>query len=640
MRHLFSRESSLSMLVVLVAVMVLALAWLQYRWLGQVSEAERERMQRSLRTAAAQFSIGFDQEVSRAAQTLQVDAASIRDNRWAAYAERYDRWASQTADTRLVQDLLVVDELPRGSRHLRIRRWNPGTHTVDSAEWPVELAALREGITASLGPVPVRPGADRRRRREPLILPHTDTYTLLRPATEFLAPERAGAMPRLSVIGATIIRLDPAFITTSLLPSLAAQHFHLGDDGADYRVAIVESEPPHHVVWDSAPGVAAALLQNPDVTQPLFGRRPALVVASTTSEAPADERDPGPPGASPRMFLELIPAPAPADGDAPPVRQVSAASAESRWMLIATHEAGSLTAAVAAVRRRNLLLSSGILVLLTTAVGLIAVSARRAQTLARQQIEFVAAVSHELRTPVSVIDTAARNLADGFVADPARVRRYGSTISAEARRLTETVERVLQLSGIAAGSAAIPHATVPVDALVRESLAACQSELDARAVSVEISLPDGLPDLHGDAPALRTALQNLISNAIKYGGDARWLGLSAQATGVGQYPPMVSLTVSDRGLGIAPEDRVHVLEPFYRGRHAMRLQIPGSGLGLHLVSRIVEAHHGRISILSEPGTGTHVTLTLPVVPGGRRVSDTSSHRVARGAVVVSSEGPV
>ena len=84
----FSRESSLSVLVALVAVMVLTLAWLQYRWVGQVSEAERDRMQRNLRTAAAQFSIGFDQEVSRAAQTLQVDAVSIRDNQWAAYAER------------------------------------------------------------------------------------------------------------------------------------------------------------------------------------------------------------------------------------------------------------------------------------------------------------------------------------------------------------------------------------------------------------------------------------------------------------------------------------------------------------------------------------------------------------------------
>ena len=127
---------------------------------------------------------------------------------------------------------------------------------------------------------------------------------------------------------------------------------------------------------------------------------------------------------------------------------------------MAKHRAGSLEAAVAAVRWRNLMISSGVLMLLTLAIGLILVSARRAQALARQQMEFVAAVSHELRTPVSVIGAAAGNLADGVVGDPQRVRKYGETIQGEARRLAETVERVLQLAGIAAGRAAA--ARVPV----------------------------------------------------------------------------------------------------------------------------------------------------------------------------------
>ena len=129
-------------------------------------------------------------------------------------------------------------------------------------------------------------------------------------------------------------------------------------------------------------------------------------------------------------------------------------------MLLAKHRAGSLEAAVAAVRLRNLLISSGVLILLTLAVGLIVVSTRRAEALARQQMEFVAAVSHELRTPVSVIGAAAGNLADGVVGDPLRVRKYGETIQSEARRLAETVERVLQLAGIAAGRAAASQTLV------------------------------------------------------------------------------------------------------------------------------------------------------------------------------------
>ena len=126
-------------------------------------------------------------------------------------------------------------------------------------------------------------------------------------------------------------------------------------------------------------------------------------------------------------------------------------------------------------------------------------------------------------------------------------------------------------------------------------------------------------------PALRSALQNLISNAVKYGGDARWLRVSA----VAGYAPAgrghtvaqsrhfhdsgnpVTFTVEDRGLGIDPEDRKHIFEPFYRGRDAVSQQIQGSGLGLNLVMRIALAHDGRVTASSEPGKGSMFALTLP-----------------------------
>jgi signal transduction histidine kinase len=75
----------------------------------------------------------------------------------------------------------------------------------------------------------------------------------------------------------------------------------------------------------------------------------------------------------------------------------------------------------------------------------------------------------------------------------------------------------------------------------------------------------------------------------------------------------VAFTVEDRGIGIDPEDRKHICEPFYRGREAVAQQIPGSGLGLNLVMRIVAAHGGRITVLSEPGKGSTFTLSLPSV---------------------------
>ena len=166
---------------------------------------------------------------------------------------------------------------------------------------------------------------------------------------------------------------------------------------------------------------------------------------------------------------------------------------EGHWRLVAKHRAGSLEAAVAAARTRNFILSSGILALLGTAIGLIVVSARRADRLARQQLEFVAAVSHELRTPVSVIGAAAGNLADGVVDQPDRVKKYGATIQAEARRLGETVERVLQLAGLAAGRGVQGGTPIAVTTLVQEAVAGCHHEVEHAGATVEVAFaPDVL----------------------------------------------------------------------------------------------------------------------------------------------------
>jgi two-component system phosphate regulon sensor histidine kinase PhoR len=148
---------------------------------------------------------------------------------------------------------------------------------------------------------------------------------------------------------------------------------------------------------------------------------------------------------------------------------------------------------------------------------------------------------------------------------------------------------------------------------VLQSLEACRAEIDRAGVNVELSVADNLPSVVGDVSALKSALQNLISNAVKYGGDARWLRVSAKLNaGIGTRP-QVLFTVEDRGLGIEPEDRKHIFEPFYRGRDAVSRQIQGSGLGLNLVLRIAEAHGGKVGVTSEPGKGSTFTMALPAV---------------------------
>lgn len=648
---------AVSMLVVIVMLLVPALAWMQYQWLGQLSTAERERMQRTLRTAAAQFATEFDTELSRTLVSLQVDGQTIRDQNWTGYAQRYSAWTNSTNEPRLVRDVLLVDTLPGTELpvvdggapipidRLRIRKWNTQALTFEDATWPDDLLKVRDSLATRFIGLQVRGGRPQNdnagtHREASVYVSLGDDNTLISPVTLFDLPDERRGPPKISVLGFTIVRLDPVIVRDTMLAALTTRHFHGGDSEADYRVAVVHRDDPSTVVWESEPGIAKSVVEAPDVTQGFMGPRPEQVfVFARNLRGESVPVPPPPPGSTPapgdeRPVLSERNAPAVSafreskdnivvsmieregrgggrDGGGRMITRGQFGNFEGRWVLMAKHRAGSLEAAVAAVRMKNLVISSSVLLLLTMAIGLIVVSARRAQELARQQMEFVAAVSHELRTPVSVIGAAAGNLADGVVGDPQRVRKYGETIQGEARRLAETVERVLQLAGIAAGHAAAAQVPIQPADLIQESLGACRTEIDRAGVNVEVAIAENLPNVVGDTAALKSALQNLISNAVKYGGSAKWIRVSARREPGAGSRDHVLFAVEDHGMGIEADDRKHIFEPFYRGRDAVSQQIQGSGLGLNLVMRIAEAHGGKVNVTSEPGKGSTFTLLLP-----------------------------
>src|SRR5688572_9777259 len=153
-----TRGSAVSILVVIVMLLVPALAYMQYQWLGQLSTAERERMQRTLRTAAAQFAMEFDSELSRALVGLQVDGTTVREENWTRYAQRHSAWTNSATEPRLVREVLLVDTLPGtdlpalGTQtsvpldRLRLRRWNPQALAFEPAEWSDDLARIRTSL--------------------------------------------------------------------------------------------------------------------------------------------------------------------------------------------------------------------------------------------------------------------------------------------------------------------------------------------------------------------------------------------------------------------------------------------------------------------------------------------------------------
>jgi two-component system phosphate regulon sensor histidine kinase PhoR len=292
---------------------------------------------------------------------------------------------------------------------------------------------------------------------------------------------------------------------------------------------------------------------------------------------------------------------------APPGPPGARREAREAWRLIVAHRAGSLSAAVAKTRARNLAIGLGVLALLGGSAAFLAVAGHRARALARQQVTFVAAVSHELRTPLAAIRSAGQNLADGVVNDPEQVRRYGAMVQREGERLTALVEQTLELSGMLGRGRSVRLEEVDPAHLVDEVL----SEVRPRE-PVEVDVPPGLGPVVADGVALRSALRNLVDNALKHGAG-RGVAVHARMAGMAGGARELQLVVEDGGPGVPSGEAEHLFEPFYRGAAAREQGVPGSGLGLSLVRHVAEAHGGRVSVGAGPGgRGVAFTLHLPL----------------------------
>jgi signal transduction histidine kinase len=285
------------------------------------------------------------------------------------------------------------------------------------------------------------------------------------------------------------------------------------------------------------------------------------------------------------------------------------------------HRAGSLDALVERTRRRNLGVSAAILLLILATAALLARLFRQAEQLARMQVDFVAGVSHELRTPLTVIRTAAYNLRGKLAARPEQVEKYGALIQSESEKLANLVEQVLKFASAEAGMVIRARAPVAVSKLIEDGLRSSRAALEGAGLVIEKNIDPALPPVLADELALRHALQNLIDNALKYGAEGgNWIGISAApATDNGRAA--VEIRVADRGPGIPADEQPYIFDPFFRGRRAVEDQVHGTGLGLNLVKRIVEAHGGTVRVRSEPAQGTEFILRIPVAPPEIKAGD-------------------
>ena len=571
------KQSYILPLIGALIVLLILLAVLQYQWLGQISEGERQTMQTNLRNRARGFQEEFNHEVDRACLRVRMNADELRKEDWRELSESFERWKTTAAYPGLVKNRFLA----RGGREgqIDLLKFDETSKRFKPIEWPATFVEIRQrfepGATAVTAESERRLGAMVEHGYIAEDIPAVVQFILgperVEPLTNNQERERKRGFERsnekraFSELGLTIIELDLDYIKQVVIPSLFKRRFTV-DGTLDYDLTFVYRKAPDE-------RSEKALRESGEKRPPASGD-----VTMNMFEIGLDSAD-----------LNRGP----------------------RWQIVINHRAGSLDAAVAQARVRNLVVSFGILFLLAISLIIVLISSRRSQQLARKQMEFVAGVSHEFRTPLAVIHAISENLADGLITEKQEIEQCGLVIRDDVRRLSGMVEQVLELAGAFRSRTFYNRSAVDVSNLIDQVLLRYATPGHDLGLHIEKDLQANLPPVLADPAALASAVGNILDNAMKYGGAQRWIGIKAQLQS-GEENPMVDITIEDRGIGIPSADLLHIFDPFYRGAEVRAAQIHGSGLGLSLVKNIVEANGGTITVASTPGQGSAFTLKLPV----------------------------
>ena len=227
----------------------------------------------------------------------------------------------------------------------------------------------------------------------------------------------------------------------------------------------------------------------------------------------------------------------------------------------------------------------------------------------KMRVDFVANASHELRTPLSTVLGYAETLAEETDLPPDTRASFGRTIRDEARRMLRIIEDLMSLSRIEADRFVAPAGRVDIEDIVGSAVANAGHLRERASCEFRLELDQGLPPVRGDRAQLIQLLDNLISNAVRYGCDKPGSAIDIEARRDNGW---VRLGVTDHGPGIPREHLPRITERFYRADEARSRESGGTGLGLSIVKHIVERHRGSLDIRSTLGVGTTVAVLLPI----------------------------
>ncbi len=237
-------------------------------------------------------------------------------------------------------------------------------------------------------------------------------------------------------------------------------------------------------------------------------------------------------------------------------------------------------------------------------VGMTWRAVQRERKVAQLKSDFLASISHELKTPLTAIRAFGDLLHSGRVRNAERIHEYGGLIKTESDRLTALINNILELSRLERGVRKYRLEEGTLCAAVAETIEVFRHSVEASGFEIALTLPTPPIKASFDESALRQALLNLLSNAVRYAGTSRRIEVTIK-----REQADTVIAVRDYGVGIAASEQRRIFTPFYRTPQATER---GLGIGLAIVREIVQAHGGEISVESEPGAGAVFRLRLPI----------------------------
>jgi two-component system, OmpR family, phosphate regulon sensor histidine kinase PhoR len=263
---------------------------------------------------------------------------------------------------------------------------------------------------------------------------------------------------------------------------------------------------------------------------------------------------------------------------------------------------------VRARSERNLILIGVLDILLVGAVWLVYRTLKKEMELVRLKGDFVSNVSHELRTPLSLIRMFTETLSMKRVQTEEKKQEYFETILHETERLTHLINNILNFSRMEAGKKQYHFEQIVLNDVVADIMKTYSSHLEHEGFTAVIQLTENIRAAFADREAVAEALINILDNAAKYSTGDKYIRIKT-----GETESMCYVEVEDHGIGIEKHLHKKIFETFYRVSTGLTNNVKGSGLGLSLVSHIMDAHGGMIELESETGKGSTFRLIFPIV---------------------------